>query len=253
MTSKSVATECGALCGSVSMEWRGGRFVATRLFWFESEAESGFADAEFGALAEHGGADALLFEKCAVGGVEVAEVDVVFANFDDAVMAGYFGIGKDDVCAVAADDDARLFQGVSGACARAGNDGEDYGFRSREMRGEILEDQGGLRAGAVAACEGGQRRDHYGGVRMAARVDDGGRGAPGAAELYFGMRADVRILEHVWRAAVTACCLHGSKVAWAEGSGWQEATGLLRWLSWGGWGRAMCFGLARAGGAVTLC
>jgi len=131
MTSKSVATECGLLCGSVSMGWRDGRFVATRLFWLESEAERGFADAKFGALAEHGGANALFFEKCAVGGIEITEINVVFANFDDAVVARDFGIFQCDVGAIAADDDARFFQGVSGACAGAGNDGEDYVFRLR--------------------------------------------------------------------------------------------------------------------------
>src|SRR3984957_7550377 len=213
MTSKSVATECGVLCGSVSMEWRGGRFVATRLFGLESQAERGFADAKFGALAEHGGAEALLFEKCAVGGVEVAKIDVVVADFDDAVVARDFGVLQGDVGAVAADDDARFFEDVRRACAGAGDDGEDYFFRFRQDGGGVLHDQRGLGAGGVAAGEGWERRDGDCCVGMAARVDDSGRGATGAAELYFGMRADVGILEHMVRATVTACCLHGLKVA----------------------------------------
>jgi hypothetical protein len=129
------------------------RFVATRLFGLESQAERGFADAELGALAEHGGADALLFEKCAVGGIEVAEVDVVFADFDDTVVARDFGVLQGDVGAVAADDNARLFEDVRGACAGAGDDGEDYVFRLRENGGGVLHDQRGLRAGGVAASE----------------------------------------------------------------------------------------------------
>ena len=53
---------------------------------------------------------------------------------------------------------------------------------------------------------------------MEVRVDDGSRPATGTAELYFGMRADVGILEHVVRAAVTACCLHEVKVASRRGA-----------------------------------
>ena len=92
-------------------------------FWFEGDAEGGFADAEFGIVAEHGGADALFFEEGAVGGVEVAEIDVVFADFDDAVVARDFVVGEGDVGAVAADDDAGFTQRVSDSCAGAGDDG----------------------------------------------------------------------------------------------------------------------------------
>ena len=99
---------CGTFCGSGSMESLGGGPFATRLFRLESQAERGFADAKFGALAKHGGADALLFEKCAIGGVEIAEVDVVFADFDDAVVARDFGVLQGDVGTVAADHDARF-------------------------------------------------------------------------------------------------------------------------------------------------
>src|SRR6202041_3675780 len=106
-----------AACCAVRATWNRAEamcFVATVLFWFESQAERGFANAKFGALAEHGGADALLFEKCAVGGVEVAEIDVVFADFDDTVVARDFGVLQGDVGAVAADDNARLFEDVRG-------------------------------------------------------------------------------------------------------------------------------------------
>ena len=107
----------------------------------ESQAEGGFADAEFGALAEHGGADALFFEEGAIGGVEVAEVDVVFADFDDAMVARDFGVLQGDVGAVAADDDARFFERVSGSYAGARDDGEDDVFRLRENGGGILHDE----------------------------------------------------------------------------------------------------------------
>ena len=69
-------------------------------------------------MAEHGGADALFFEEGAVGGVEVAEIDVVFADFDDAMVARDFGVLQGDVGAVAADDDAWLIERVS--VSRAG-------------------------------------------------------------------------------------------------------------------------------------
>ena len=181
--------------------------------WLESQAERGFADTKFSALAEHGGANALLFEKCAVGGVEVAEIDIIFADLDDAVMARDFGILQGDVGAVAADNDARFLERVGGARAGTGDDGEDYVFRAGENGGGVLHDQGGLRSGAVSAGERGERRNSDSGVGMAVRVHDSRRVATRAAEFYFGMRAEVGILEHVLRAAVTACCLHGLKVA----------------------------------------
>ena len=184
-------------------------------FRLESQAERGFADAEFGALAEHGGADTLFFEEGAVGGVEVAEVDVVFADFDDAMVARDFGVLQSDVGAVAADDDARFFERVSvptpgpemmvritffacgsaalGSCMTS-EDCEPPPLlpRAKDGRGEM----------ATVA------------VGIFARVDDGRRGAARAAEFYFGVRADVGVFEHVLRAAVTAGCLHGdSKVA----------------------------------------
>jgi hypothetical protein len=46
------------------------------------------------------------------------------------------------------------------------------------------------------------------------------------------MRAEVGILEHVLRAAVTACCLHGLKVA-------PRRRG---WLAIGKWGVEMVIG-----------
>ena len=100
------------------------------------------------------------------------------------------------------------------------DDGEDDVFRLRKHGGVVLHDERGLRAGAAATSEGWKRRDNDGGVGVAARVDDGGRGATRAAELYFGMRAEVGILEHVLRATATACGLHGdSKVALARRAG----------------------------------
>jgi hypothetical protein len=117
------------------------RLLEPKSLGFESEAERGFADAEFGALAEHGGADALFFEEGAIGGVEVAEVDVVFPDFDDAVVARDLGILQGDVSALAADDDARFFQRVSSACVGASDDGEDDGFRPRENGSGVLHDE----------------------------------------------------------------------------------------------------------------
>src|ERR1700743_134654 len=156
MTLASEATECdlsyGTFCGSGSMKSR--REDAVGLFRLESQAERGFADAEFSALAEHGGADALLFEKSAVGGIEVTEVDVVFADFDDAIVARDFGILEGDVGAVAADHDARFLERVRGACAAAGDDREDDVFGLRQDRGGVLHDQRRLRAGATATGEG---------------------------------------------------------------------------------------------------
>jgi len=89
-----------------------------------------------------------------------------------------------------------------------------------------LQNQRGLRAGAIAAGEGRERRDDDGGVGIATDVDDCGRGTSRAAELYFGMHADVGILEHVLRATATACSLHGDlKVAPWRGTGWRMRNG----------------------------
>jgi hypothetical protein len=89
-----------------------------------------------------------------------------------------------------------------------------------------LQNQRGLRAGAIAAGEGWERRDDDGGVGIAANVDDSGRGTSRAAELYFRMHADVGILEHVLRATATACGLHGDlKVALWRGAGWMMRNG----------------------------
>src|SRR5579863_7051719 len=92
---------------------------ATSLPGLKSQAEHGFANAELGALAEHGGADTFLFEESTVGGIEVAKIGVIFADFDDAMMARNFGILQGDVGALASDHDASLFQCVSSACVRA--------------------------------------------------------------------------------------------------------------------------------------
>ena len=123
---------------------------------------------------------------------------------------------------------------MRGACAGAGDDGEDDIFRFRQDGGGVLHDERGLRAGDVAASERWERRDGDCGVGMAARVDDSGRGATGAAEFNFGMRADVGILEHVLRAAVTACCLHGLKVALWRRRGLSMRNGVAEMVM-GGW------------------
>jgi len=107
-------------------------------FRFEGEAEDGVADAEFGIVAEYGGADALFFEEGAVGGVEIAEVDVVLADLDDAVVAGDFWVGQGDVGAVATDDDASFLQRVGCAGAGAGDDGQDNVFRERKLGAVVL-------------------------------------------------------------------------------------------------------------------
>ena len=71
---------------------------------------------------------------------------------------------------------------------------------------------------------------------MATRVDDGGRGTTGAAKFYFGMRADVGILEHMVRATATACCLHGSKVALWRRAGLPMRNGIAEMVMSGGAG-----------------
>ena len=129
------------------------RYVTASLFWFESQAERGFADAELGALAEHGGADTLFFEEGAVGGIEIAKIDVIVADLDDAMVARDFRILQSDVGAVATDDDARFFQRMSSASAGTGNDREDDIFGLRQDGRWILHYKRRLRAGGVAAGE----------------------------------------------------------------------------------------------------
>lgn len=90
----------------------------------------------------------------------------------------------------------------------------------------ILQNQRGLRAGGVATSEGRERGDNDGGIGVAARVDDGGRGATRAAKLYFWMCPEVGILEHVLRATATACSLHGDlKVALESDAGLMMCNG----------------------------
>ena len=169
-------------------------------------------------LGEHGGAGALFFVEGAVGGVEVAEVDVVAADFEDAVMAGDFGIVEVDVGAVAAEDDARFGELVRGAFAGAGDDGEDDGLWSREAwRCRLVMIKRVLTPEALARANEGSGEMTHGGFRAAGVFDDGRAAAPGAAELHFGVRADIGVLQHVFRAAVGASCLHGTKVAALRG------------------------------------
>jgi hypothetical protein len=196
-------------------------------FWLERQAERGFADAKFGALAEHGGADAFFFEEGAVGGVEVAEVDVVIADFDDAVVSRDFGILEGDVGAIAANDDARFLERVRGTYAGPGDDCEDNGFCSRQDGSGVRYNERRLCTSAVATGEGRERRDGDGGIGMFASVNDGGRGAAGAAKFYFGVCADVGVFEDVLRAAVTACRLHGMKIARAVVRDWRD----VKWVA----------------------
>src|SRR5580704_11645545 len=78
------------------------------LLWLERDAQDGFADAELGVVDKHGGADAFFLVKGAVGGVQVAQIDVSVAYLDDAVMARNLRVLQRDVRAFASDHDTRL-------------------------------------------------------------------------------------------------------------------------------------------------
>ena len=186
----------------------------------DGQAKNGYADAKFGAALQHGGAGALFFVERAVGGVEVAEVNVFAADFEDAVVARDFGIVEIDIGAVAAEDNARLGELVRGAFARAGDDCEDDAFVVGKLGGVVVVMDQGTGAGSVGAREGWQRRNDAGGFRAASVFDDGRAAALGAAELHFGVGTDIGILQHVFRAAVSASCLHGTKVT-AESAWWR--------------------------------
>jgi hypothetical protein len=58
----------------------------------ETDAQEGFADAEFGVVYEHGGAHAFFLVEGAVGGIQISQIDVGVAHFDDAMMPRNFGV-----------------------------------------------------------------------------------------------------------------------------------------------------------------
>jgi hypothetical protein len=202
---------------------RGRALVLHGLFGLEGDTEGGFADAEFGVVAEHGGADTLLFEEGAVGGVEIAKIDVVFADFDDAVVAGDFGVGEGDVGAIAPDDDASFFQHVGGAGTGAGDDREDDIFGEGKLSAEVLLEEGRRGAASVTAGERRERRNGDGGVGMTASVHNSSHGALGAVKFYFGVRAHIGVFQHVLRAAVATSYLHERKISWWRGATWSGA------------------------------
>src|SRR5437588_6029781 len=67
------------------------------LVCLEADANQTVADAEFSPVSEHGGAHALLFIKCPVGGIHVFQIDVRVAYFQQAVMPGDFRVVQSNV------------------------------------------------------------------------------------------------------------------------------------------------------------
>jgi hypothetical protein len=184
-----------------------------RLGGDEGNAEGGVADAELGAVLEHGGANTLVAEECAVGGIEIAQVDVRVADFEQAMVAGNFGIGQGDVGDFASDDDSGLLEFVDGAFAGAGDYGECDADHRRKCRG-IFTRQEGEGAGGIGASEGWQGRDDHGSVGAALRFDHSGSTAFGTTKADFGMSAEVGVAKDVLSAAAGAGCLHEETLAW---------------------------------------
>ena len=74
----------------------------------QAETDGCAAHAEFRAILEHSGTHAFLFEKSAVGGVQVFQVGEPFADFQEAMVARNFRVTEGNISAFAADDRAFL-------------------------------------------------------------------------------------------------------------------------------------------------
>ncbi len=110
-----------AILGHPQPRWNGGG----GLFVAENDPDGAVSDAEFGSILQHGSTNAALFEKSAIGGIEIPEVNKGIANLEQAMVAGDFGVGENKVRTLAPNDGAALDEGKDLTLIRPGSDRED--------------------------------------------------------------------------------------------------------------------------------
>ena len=198
-------------------------------------------------MTEFGGADALVVEISAVGGIEVAQADVFVFRFQSAVPALDFGIVQADVRVAtgAAQHDARLGHRVREPAVGAREHGDDDGLARGERQSLNVGDHCRGDAGSGAAGKIGQRGGGPCAVRMLGDLHNGGVAALRTVELDAGVPRELFVIEHVVRAALAAGNLHrevlyhsGLQMAQASHLPGQsrvlELSGLAAKVLWGG-------------------
>jgi hypothetical protein len=179
----------------------------------QGEAKGAAADAKFGAVLQHGGADAFFFEEGSVGRVEIFQVDEAASNLEQAMVAGNLGIIEGHVGAFTADHGTHFGEGKARAELRATGHCERGCGGRRQIR--IVVDRKSLQTsgGRIGASKGRHRRDNRGLIDATLHFHDGRFSAFRAAELNFGMLGEHRVVENVLLPTMNTASLHNSKVA----------------------------------------
>src|SRR2546423_801911 len=113
------------------------RELTAQLLWFKTEANDAGADAEFGAVLEHGGAHALFVEEGAIGRIEILQVRKGFAYLEEAMVPRNLLVVQWNIGILASQDDPSLLQLVHRAFSRARNNGEQHGFGRRKLHARV--------------------------------------------------------------------------------------------------------------------
>ncbi len=196
------------------------------------EANGAGAHAEFGAVLQESGADALAVEEGAVGGVHVFKVDEFAANFQQAVMARNFGVVEAEIGAFAANNGAAGVEVKFQALVGASDDGEQEVDALGEGQAIIGRRQSGGDRRRIAFAERGHGGDDHSLIDKMLDLDDGGLAAAGATELHLRVLGEKVVLQEVLLSAVAAAGLHSSKLARGWGlAGWRgrAVAALVTW------------------------
>jgi hypothetical protein len=212
--------------------------VSYGLAGMQSEAQGAAADAKFGAVLQHRGADTVFFEESAVGGVQVFQVDETVPDFEQAMVARNLGIIQGHVGTFTADHRARFGEWETVAELRAAGHRKRCGDTGRQIR--IFVDRKGVqsRGGRIGASKGRHWRDDDSFIDAAFDFHDGRFSALGAAELNLRMLGEHRVVEKVLLPTMNAAGLHNSKVTRrGTGGDLSNGTGLRQRLLAGNWRR----------------
>src|SRR5260370_455369 len=158
------------------------------------------------------------FVKRTVGRVQILQIGVALAHFEHAVMPGNFRVVYRNVRVVSPHNDTRLRQFVDRALRRPSDYFKHSTLRSGQPHSSIGRRQIQVRARGAAAREGWQWRNHHSLVRTNLDLHDRRSSAFRAMKLHLGMRGDLRVLQHVLRAAMGTIGLHGSNLALSSGT-----------------------------------
>jgi len=87
--------------------------MEAQLLLLEIHANQAAADSKLRTVPQHGRAHSLFVEESSIGRIEILEIDVRVAHFQQAVMPRNLRIFQGDVCPFAAQYNARFCQRVT--------------------------------------------------------------------------------------------------------------------------------------------